>query len=134
MKKIPTTEHDHQVRVIDWAELVGRRKYPMLRWLYAIPNGARTSQSVANRLKAEGMKAGVPDLCLPYPVHHLHFTYHGLFIEMKSKDTKGRVSKEQKPWLEYLESVGYKVAVAWSADEAIQIIEDYLNGKPSTTP
>lgn len=138
------SEHDYQVQVIDWAELVGRRRYPMLRFLYAIPNGARTSQSVANRLKAEGMKAGVPDLCLPFPITtnpKALFNYqtdtvkifHGLYIEMKSKDTKGRVSTVQKEWLEYLDSVGYKVAVAWTAEEAIQIIEDYL-GEPATNP
>ena len=60
--------------------------------------------------------------------------WHGLYIEMKSKDTKGRVSPDQKAWIDYLRSVGYKVAVAWTADEAIQIIEDYINVKPSTTP
>jgi uncharacterized lipoprotein NlpE involved in copper resistance len=53
---------------------------------------------------------------------------------MKSKDTKGRVSPAQQEWLDYLESVGYKVKVAWNADEAIQIIEDYLSGEPSTNP
>ena len=133
MNALKNTEHDYQVQVIDWAN-AHHVKYPPLRWLYAIPNGARTSRSVANRLSAEGMKAGVPDLFLPYPVkieipppgQFGHRWWHGLYIEMKSRDTKGRLSQEQKDWIKYLISVGYRVEVAWTAKEAIKILEDYL--------
>lgn len=136
IKKIPITEHEYQVQVIDWANLMAKGKYPMLRWLYAVPNGARTARSVANRLKAEGMKAGVPDLCLPYPIKSAGLYDNkpefikcpGLYIEMKSKDTKGRVKPEQQEWIDYLRSVGYKVGVAWNSKEAIEALEDYLNG------
>ncbi len=118
----------------------------MLKWIYAVPNGGDRHKAVAAKLKAEGVKAGVPDLCLPFPKPLVVDFYaeaigvdvrpgwHGLYIEMKSKDTKGRVSPEQTKWLDYLETVGYKVKVAWSANEAIQIIEDYLNGEPSASP
>ncbi len=138
--KIATTEHDHQKAVIQWANdmvKVQPKKYWMLKYLYAVPNGARTSRSVANRLKAEGMKAGVPDLCLPYSKVETNWykddipsdeiKYHGLYIEMKSKDTKGRLSDDQKDWIEYLSGQGYKVEVCWSAKEAIKCIEEYLN-------
>lgn len=37
---LKNTEHDYQVQVIDWAN-AHHVKYPPLRWLYAIPNGAR---------------------------------------------------------------------------------------------
>jgi hypothetical protein len=137
MKRIPITEHEYQVQVIQWAEIMAQGKYPVLKWLYAVPNGARTARSTANKLKAEGMKAGVPDLCLPYPMkrhgpmnlgERLWDWYHGLYIEMKSKDTKGRVSEDQKKWIAYLLSVGYMVKTAWTSEEAIKAIEEYLNG------
>lgn len=150
MNKINITEHEHQVTVIEWCALMGKRKYPMLKWIFAVPNGGDRHKAVAGKLKAEGVKPGVPDLCLPYPkvaqdvriipnpqTYYGEGNYYyccGLYIEMKSKDTKGRVSPEQKEWLDYLEGVGYKVNVAWSANEAIQIIEDYLNGEPSANP
>lgn len=118
------TEHDHQVAVIDWANLMAQGKYPMLKWLYAVPNGGARHIVTARRLKAEGVKPGVPDLCLPYPTWRVK--YHGLYIEMKSKDTKGSLSKDQKEWIEYLTSVGYKVVTAWTAEEAIEAIEEYL--------
>ncbi len=143
--KINITEHQHQVTVVEWCDLMARHKYPMLKWIYAVPNGGDRHKAVAAKLKAEGVKPGVPDLCLPFPKPLVVDSYpealgvdvrpgwHGLYIEMKSKDTKGRVSPEQKEWLEYLEFVGYKVGVAWNADQAIQILEDYI-GKPSTSP
>lgn len=126
------SEHDHQVTVIEWCELMAQKKYPMLRWLYACPNGARVSWKTAKKLKAEGMKAGVPDLCLPYPAYNgIEYSppdvkYHGLYIEMKTKG--GRVSPEQKEYIKFLLSVGYQVNVCWTADEAIKAIEEYLNG------
>lgn len=134
---LPISEHDYQVQLILWCDLMARHKYPMLKWIYAVPNGGARHKAVAGKLKAEGVKAGVPDLCLPYPTENLFcsmpYSYHGLYIEMKSKDTKGRVSENQKEWLDYLDSVGYKVAVAWNFDEAVQIIEDYL-GESQTSP
>ena len=78
------TEHDEQVAVFEWAELMAER-YPALNLLYAVPNGARTSMSVAKRLKAEGLRRGVPDICLPVSSHYDEYdqTYHALYIEMK---------------------------------------------------
>ena len=120
-------EHPEQCAVIDWCEL-SKKKYPCLAWIYAVPNGARTSISVAKRLKAEGMKKGVPDLFLPCPVYRPHEPdewLHGLFIEMKR--LKGSTtSKEQKEWHEYLLGAGYEVVVAKGADEAIKFIKEYL--------
>ena len=122
-------EHPEQCAVIDWCDW-NTKKYPCLAWIYAVPNGARTSISVAKRLKKEGMRAGVPDLFLPYPtIDHSGYnpvwTYCGLYIEMKRK--KGSTtSPEQKAWHKYLLSAGYQVKVAKGADEAIKFIKEYL--------
>jgi len=51
----------------------------------------------------------------------------GLYIEMKTRTPMGKISDDQKEWIDYLKGVGYKVAVCWTADEAIQAIEEYLN-------
>lgn len=133
MKK---SEHGEQVAVIDFCN-ANHKKYPALKWIFAVPNGAKLGGDKRlrgiqmNMLKAEGFKPGVPDLFLPCPMisHVDDFGYdgfHGLFIEMKCRDTKGRVSKEQKEWHEYLMGQGYKVEVCWDADEAIKAIMDYI--------
>ena len=134
MKQPKISEHTHQVQVLLWANLMAKRKYPMLRWLYAVPNGGARHPVVAAKLKAEGVKPGVPDLCLPYPkmmevqLGQPLYNVCGLYIEMKTLTPKGRLSDDQKEWIAYLKGVGYKVVVCWNADEAIQAIGEYLNG------
>ena len=84
---------------------------------------------------AEGLKKGMLDLCLPWPIKDFtvgeiigfgdFFVKCGLYIEMKIKPN--RLSPEQKQWVEYLSDAGYMVKVAWSADEAIAILKNYVN-------
>ena len=86
----------------------------------AIPNGGERNAIVGAKLKAEGVRRGVPDLFLAFPRHG----YSGLWIEMKS--SKGKVSPEQHQWLKALQEVGYEVKIAYSAEEAIGALTRYL--------
>ena len=142
--EIKISEADHQKTVIEWASW-NEKKYPCLRFLYACPNEGKHKVQYRVHQKAMGVKAGVPDLFLPYPVAYLNYSdpigltggsytlycngspaykYCGLYIEMKTKG--GSVSKPQKEWIAYLKEAGYRVEVCWSAEEAIKIIEDYM--------
>ena len=127
------TESAQQIALFAWAALsVGM--YPQLKYLHHIPNGGSrgdTAQSRAiagGKMKAEGVRKGVPDICLPWPSNG----FHGLYIEMKApkqkpvKGGKGGLSDEQIEWLNYLHSVGYKCAVCYSFKEAKAEIESYL--------
>ncbi len=130
--KIRIDEHQEQVTVIDWA-LRSEGRWPELHWLYAVPNGAklpfktvtRNGRSFrvcpeAQKLKDEGLRSGVPDLCLPVP----RGGYCGLYIEMKALD--GDPSEAQMNWLEGLNALGHMAALAYGANQAIQTIESYL--------
>ena len=86
--RITTSEAEEQMAVIKWAELMSN-KHPCLKWLYHCPNGGSRNIAEAANLKRMGVKAGVPDLCLPYPSNG----HHGLYIEMK-KDG-GRLTAAQ---------------------------------------
>ena len=111
-----------QQQVITWANFM-RHKYPELELLHHIPNGGKRSKSEAKRFQAEGVKSGVPDLCLPVP----RSGYHGLYIEMKKQG--GVISKDQSKWLQELSKQGYMVAVCYGSEAAEQMLEDYLAGK-----
>jgi len=52
--------------------------------------------------------------------------YHGLFIELKSKN--GRLSEYQKTWVDNLNDRAYKAVVCYSLDEAINAVREYLGG------
>ena len=121
VKTIPT-EHEEQKTLIEWAELQ-RKANPELKMLYAIPNGGHRNKIVATKLKAEGVKSGVPDMCLPVP----RGGYHGLYIELK-RLRGGRVSAEQKIWIDCLEKQGYQAIVCNGWFEARTAILDYLEG------
>ena len=64
MSAMLASEHQEQAALFRWAWFA-QVKHPALALLYAIPNGGHRHKAVAARMKAEGVKAGVPDLCLP---------------------------------------------------------------------
>ena len=116
------SEHDEQVALFHWAK-VQEGRWPELRLLHAIPNGGKRHQSVAVKLKAEGVKAGVPDICLPVA----RGGFHGLYIELKHG--KNDATPLQAEWLEGLWAQGYCALLAWEYEGAQSLIVDYLEGR-----
>lgn len=116
------SESVEQQHLFTWAAFHAG-KYPELELLHHIPNEGKRSRGTGGRMKAEGMKAGVPDVCLPVA----RGGWHGLYIEMKKQG--GTVSKEQSKWLYSLSQQGYLTAVCYGWEVAAQIIKDYLDGK-----
>jgi hypothetical protein len=116
------TEHGEQAALFFWA-VFNRKKWPVLQWLYAIPNGGGRSPVEGSRLKAEGVKKGVSDICLPVPKQG----YNGLYIEMKRKDgTIKDVKPEQAEFLEFVQSQGYYGCVCFGWEQASKTLEWYL--------
>jgi len=116
------SEAQEQQAVFEWAAWQSG-KYPELKLLYAIPNGGRRDKKEAYFMKLSGVRAGVPDICLPVAKGG----YHGLYIEMKYG--KNTVRYTQDEWLKALAEQHYRVAVKYSADEAIEEIKKYLEEK-----
>lgn len=116
------SEATEQERLISWTQYQ-YNEYPELKLIFHIPNGGSRNTLEAANLKRQGVKAGVPDLCLPVARQN----YHGLYIEMKWG--KNKTTENQKWWLQALQSQGYKTAVCYGADEAIKVIRDYLGSK-----
>ena len=119
-------EHDAQSAVFVWAaHPVTLRRYPLLELLYAVPNGEKRDLKVAQRLKKEGVKSGVPDLQLPVP----RGGWAGLYIEMKAGSNKP--TPAQARFIELLIGQGHRVSVQRSAAAAIAEIEWYLSLPPN---
>ena len=113
------SEHALQVACIRWT--MGPSAPPKARAMFAIPNGGWRGMALGARLKAEGVKAGVPDLFLPVPAGG----FHGLFLEMKN-GTSGRISDDQAEWHVALEKLGYQVTVARNLGEFCTVVTKYL--------
>ena len=113
-------EAREQEALFRWAAYE-RGKWPELAAMHHIPNGGSRNKAEAARLKAQGVRAGVPDICLPAA----RGCYHGLYIELKRRNG-GRVSEAQRGWIAYLENAGYCARVCHGWDEARETIEKYL--------
>jgi len=113
------SEHQAQCALIQWAAL-NLKKYPELASLYAVPNAGKRSLRMGARMKAEGLRAGVPDLCLPVPRNG----YGSLYIELKVKG--GRVTELQTIWINRLRHWGNRVEVCYGWQEARDVLIDYL--------
>lgn len=119
---IPTESAEQQL-LFRWAKMQSG-KYPELTLLYHIPNEGKRSHKTGERMKAEGLKSGVPDICLPVACGG----HHGLYIELK-RVKNSRVTVAQMAWIEALTRQGYVAAVCRGADEAIELITRYLSGR-----
>ena len=119
-KLICPLESEEQQALFQWAKYA-EGKYPELKLLYHIPNGGLRNKAVAVRLTAEGVRRGVPDMCLPVA----RGKYHGLYVELKRR-VGGVVSKEQKQWCGALIKQGYCAVTCYGCEDAIKVIEAYL--------
>ena len=119
------SEHVEQSFLFQRLELL-TGKYPELQWAYAIPNaggfkgGFASNVGMVNKLRAEGVKSGVPDICIPVA----RYPFHGLYVEMKRLDTYAE--PEQRRWQAGLIAQGYAAVTCQGHEAALAVIEAYL--------
>ena len=122
------SEHSQQVALFAaCAQYVS--EVPALKWYHAIPNGGtrggdkRSAMIAGANMKAEGLKRGVSDTCLPVARHG----YHGFYIELKAPGKLKGESVEQKAFGAFLASEGYLYAVFDSWHAAFRALMWYLS-------
>lgn len=122
------TEHVEAMRLMYLVRL-HEPQHPILARLFHVPNGGLRSKVSAAKLKAEGVRAGVPDYILPcrgYGKDRGQFhSFIGLAVELKRRKG-GAVSDAQKDWVEFLSNAGWKVAVCSGHESAWAVICEYL--------
>lgn len=118
------SEHEAQAAFVKWWRLYAGAGREGL--LMAIPNGGARSAVTGARLKAEGVRAGVPDMFLAIPAGG----YAGLWLEFKT--ARGRVSREQRLMMETLSAQGYRCEVCRGLSAAVECVERYLDGTRGT--
>ena len=144
-------ESKMQRALVRWFDLNAKAKWglnPLV--LFSIPNGGLRGVITAAIMKAEGQRAGVPDLMLAaagrktrtFSTSNFYKAgeginevrswvsapdgcFYGLFLELKTPE--GRISPEQEIYHEVLRGRGYRVEVIRSFDEGVEVITKYLS-------
>lgn len=116
-------------------------KVPALEWFHAIHNQGHGDKVRGANAKAEGVRKGVADTFLPWPVYEpcpadsqiMMMKWAGLYIEMKkpterpkSETAKGGVSDEQRRFGEYAKRVGYGWVVCYDWEQAASYLRSYI--------
>lgn len=113
LRKSAKNEHCLQRKIVDWCRGFGR---DVIRERFAaIPNGGARDRITGAKLKAEGVRAGMPDLI---------FWRDGgrvLWVEVKN-GASGRMSPEQKDLHASMKADGHIVVVVRSLAEAIESV------------
>jgi hypothetical protein len=119
---------------------------PEVAWAFHVPNGGHRHITVAAQLKAQGVKAGVPDILIPVPSAvpmddksaALYLSankcvaptrYVGLAIELKVGTN--RASKEQTRWQARFQQSGWRAVVCYGWESAAQETLLYFNQDPA---
>lgn len=98
-------------------------RYPkVFELIYHVPNGGHRVKAVAAKLKAQGVKAGIPDLVLPMA----RGGYFGLYIEFKATVEPAPVSPRQHACIRRLNAQGYLAIVCRGHFDVMEQLRAYL--------
>jgi VRR-NUC domain-containing protein len=132
LKGYRAPEEAIQRAFIEWCEWNQKLGYPELALGFAVPNGGLRPAAISSlgrrysvegqKLKALGVKRGVPDWALPVA----RGGYIGLMIEFKRPGEKP--TSEQADYARLAQSHGHKVVVCTSPEAAIAVVQEYLAG------
>jgi hypothetical protein len=114
-------EHRLQQSVVQWCDKVAAHG-PLagLRLFYAITNAGARSPQAAQYLRAEGLRPGMLDACLPLP----RFGFGAAYLEHKVKP--GRLSAEQIAFAWSLVRAGNAVRISYCFEDSQEFLTRYV--------
>jgi hypothetical protein len=104
-------------------------RYPaVFELIYHVPNGGHRVKAVAGKLKAQGVKAGIPDLVLTMA----RGGFFGLYIEFKATPPNdAAISPSQHERIRKLNEQGYLAVVCRGHFDTVEQIRAYLRLAPT---
>ena len=104
------SEHKIQVRLLDYLAYAARQDI----YYFAIPNQSNRHIQNAVKMKAEGVRSGIADLCFLFPGGRV------AWLEMKKPG--GVLSDTQKNFRDICKALSHDWATAKSVDEALDVL------------
>lgn len=113
-------EGDEQIVLFAWLLLQHPKAWEMA---FHVPNGGKRSKREGARFKAQGVKAGIPDVFIDIP----RGGYHGFRMEFKATPPKdAAIQENQKEWIVKFTDNGYYAVICKGFDAAKAAINYYL--------
>lgn len=113
------SEHKIQVKLLDYLALAARSDV----YYFAVPNQSNRHIQNAVKMKAEGVRSGIADLCFMFPAGRV------AWLEMKKPG--GSLSVTQKTFRDICLSLGHTWGTAKSVDEALALLTKWDALKPA---
>ncbi len=118
-KPLTISEHKIQTRLMDYLAFAARSDI----YYFAIPNQSNRHISNAVKMKAEGVRSGVADLCFMFPAGRV------AWLEMKKPG--GLLSATQRSFRDICLALGHLWGIAKSVDEALELLTKWDALKPA---
>lgn len=118
-KPLSDSEHKIQVKLCDYLAYAARPEI----YYFAVPNQSNRHIANATKMKAEGVRSGIADLCFLLPGGRV------AWLEMKKPG--GSLSDTQKSFRDICSSLGHLWALAKSVDEALEHLTKWDALKPA---
>ncbi len=118
-KPVGPSEHKIQASLVDYLYYAAK---PDVHY-FAIPNQANRHIHNAVKMKAEGVRSGVADLCFMLP--------GGKAAWLEMKKPGGSMSDTQKQFRDICKTLGHLWGLAKSVNEAIEILTEWDVLKPA---
>lgn len=94
---------------------------PALKYLAHIPNGGARSKASAGKIKGMGGRKGIPD----YMLYCRRGPVPGMAFEFKADATE-ELTEDQRDWMAELKMQGWRTAVFYSAETALEAVLEYM--------
>lgn len=118
--KVPApSEHKIQVALLDYLKLAARPDC----YYFAVPNQSNRHIRNAVKMKAEGARSGIADLCFMLPKGRV------AWLEMKTPT--GSLSETQRGFRDICKALGHEWMCAKSVEEAIEFLTSIDALKPA---
>lgn len=121
-KNITPLEKEEQIAFIEFCETKGIKVVSTQNG-FKMPKTAFNYAAYSRTLKRMGLSKGFPDLIIF--TRNKSKTHEVLLIEMK-RQKGGKISTEQKEWVEWFDKEGYCVGIARGCSSAIEILKKYI--------
>jgi hypothetical protein len=121
-------EREFQKTCVKWLDIIA--KTHNIRY-FAVPNGAHLARGAAgySSLKAQGLKSGVPDLCILFADWERYVGSREattIFIELKRPGESVALKGDQLDWAIWLSEAGFPAYCTNDFDDFKKIVEQHL--------